>query len=260
MRTSQAMKSRAMKFWAITILSAWNVYGIDEHIENKQWDPARPPIVDEPQLDQKEADKLWKKVAKEKSAVCDSKRSWHAQPSSRLEATAVKEHNVDVRGGFTRFRICVLPKPEEGKAQGEGWIDLSSWDSGLAARDRRVSRYVFGTEKAGQALVHFTFQVDPWKLPTVKENPNTPRPDDTWTATLNAEIQFRGMPIKASWPVTLVVKDGHPLQMTATNTSQLSFMQDSFLASFTEMMKLCNHHFLASFAKISFDLKLDKKH
>ncbi len=226
-----------------------------EHYENKSWDANKPPVVDEPAINPKYAAGNWEKAMRAASTYCDSKRSLIASNGSRLEAVGVKEHNVEVRGAFLRFRTCLLPEPEKGKAAGIGWVDLTSWDSGLAARDRRVTRYVFGVETPDQSIAPFEFEVTPWKLPAVPVKPGTPVAADTWNANAKAVVNFRGTPITVEFPVT-VTNDGGKTHMLTNQPFRLDFMNELVESGFRQMMELCNHHFLAAFSLVNLDLNL----
>lgn len=229
--------------------------GFPEQFENPKWDATKPPVIDEPPIEISKAAMAWDKAMKESSPFCDSKRSLIASNGSRLEAVGVKDKNIEVRGAFLRFRTCLLPEPEAGNARGQGWVELGSWDSGLAARDRRVTRYVFGVERDGQSIAPFDFEVTPWRLPPPKQSPDTPAPEDSWDATLKARVTFRGLPVPVEFPVTVIRKNG-VTRLFSKKDAQLSFMSEAVEKGFQEMMALCNHKFLATYSLVSFDLNL----
>jgi hypothetical protein len=224
-----------------------------DHYENQKWDASKPPVVDEPAVNLELANAAWQSATKQ---ACEGPRSWVSNSNGRLEASGVKEHNVEVRGGFHHFTICLKPEAENGVAHGRGWIDLSSWDSGLAARDRRVTRYVFGVEHPDQSMATFDFTIDHWRLPQPPVVEGQPQPLDTWDATMKANIGFRGMQYTIETPTTVSTQGGNSVKLTTPKPLEFHFMQPVVEKGFEQMMALCNHHFLASYALVAFDLQL----
>jgi hypothetical protein len=222
-----------------------------EHFENRKWDASKPPVIEEPPLKNQKAIAAWGKAVNEPSPYCDSNQSWIASNGSRLEAVGVKEHNIEVRGAFLRFRTCLLPEPDRGIAAGQGWVEMSSWDSGLEARDRRVTRYVFGIEEDGQSITPFDFKIEPFNS-AAKEG-------ESWNASLTTKALFRGLVIQNDFPVKITWQKG-TYRIITEQPQQLNFMNAAVESGFRQMMDLCNHHFLAAFAFVNFDLNMLPRH
>ncbi len=213
---------------------------IPEQIENKAFDVKKVPLIDEAKPSEKFSGPEWRKASTEKPPSCATGAVWQLEMPSTIEATALKEKTVGVKGKFSRF---IGHGKESGEALvGSGALDLSSWDSGLPPRDYRVMKHVFHVEKKGAAVLPFKLRIDTWA---------TSR--GTWESPIVLDFKFRGIPVHQTFAAHLNA-DGETVHVKSGEPERFTFLNAAGLPSFQKLMSLCNHQFLASYANVAFDV------
>ncbi len=218
---------------------------VQDQIENAKWDPKKTPVAEESAPNDKHSKSEWEKVATTKAPACKAGESrWKVAASSTVEAAATKEKNLAVKGKFSRFTATAVEG--SGKLAGEGFLDLSSWNSGVAPRDYRVLKHVFAVEEAGQTVLPFKFTLPTWA------------PKQTqWVSPLILQFTFQGKPVELTFAATLKA-EGKNVRITSAEPKRFTFLSEKRKGAFQKLLELCNHHFLASFADVSLDLTLEE--
>ena len=148
-----------------------------------------------------------------------------------------------MKGKFSRFSAYAHPKGSQ--LLGAGSLDLASWDSGVPARDFRVLKHVFSVEEAGRSLLPFKFTLETW-LPE----------QEAWESPLVLQFKFQDQPLELRIP-SQVKKEGKTIRVVSAEGKRFTFLSPKRMTAFHKLMELCNHHFLASFADLSFDFTLE---
>src|SRR4051812_21275805 len=78
---------------------------VPEHFENKKFDPAKPPVVDEARPSDKYSAAEWKIASSIKLPPCADKAIWKARGESVIQGIATKEKTAQVKGSFRRFQV-----------------------------------------------------------------------------------------------------------------------------------------------------------
>ncbi len=216
---------------------------IPEHVENLKWEATKVPILDEAKPIEKFSVPEWEKIQKMKPPVCGKSPLWRVSPTSQVEAIATKEKNVQVKGKFSRF--WAYAEESQAALTGSGYLDLTSWDSGLVPRDYRVMKYVFGVEKKGGSVLPFRFSVPRWS--TVQ----------TGESTLRLQFTFRGVEFDQNLPVRVEKQEGGQWKIETLAPQRFAFLSAANLPFFSQLLELCNHRFLASVAGIQLSLTLE---
>jgi hypothetical protein len=217
---------------------------IPEHIENLKWEATKVPVLDESKPTEKFSVPAWEKVQKAKGPVCGKSPVWRVSPESQVEAIATKEKTINVKGKFSRF--WAFAEESNQTLTGNGFIDLTSWDSGLAPRDYRVIKYVFGAEKKGASVLPFRFVVARWN--TLQESSES---------SLQLQFTLRGTAIHQTLPVRIEKQKNGLWKIDTIAPKRFVFLSAANLPSFSQLLELCNHQFLASFADIQLSLLLE---
>lgn len=229
---------------APALLLAASSNGVPEQVENLAWDPQKAPVMEETPPSDKYSKKEWQRVTQAKAPKCKKGETlWKVGQTSLIEATATKETSLGVKGKFSRF--SALAHEKAGKLLGAGSLDLSSWDSGVAPRDYRVIKYVFATQEAGHSVLPFKFRVENW----------APQ-QGTWVSPVALQFRFQKTPVELTFPAHIKT-EGKVIRVTSAESKRFTFLSPKNLGAFQKLMELCNHHFLASFADISFDFILE---
>lgn len=216
---------------------------IPDHVENLKWEATKVPVMDEPKPTQKFSGPEWEKIQKRKAPSCGKTPLWRVSQASQIEAVATKEKTVEVKGKFSRF--WAYAEESKGMISGSGFLDLTSWDSGLAARDYRVMKYVFGVEKKGASVLPFRFSI---ANPEALQNAQSP---------LSLQFNFRGTEFDQKLPVRVEKQEGGQWKIETLSPQRFSFLSAATLPFFSQLLELCNHRFLASFAGIQLSLVLE---
>lgn len=212
---------------------------VAEQIENKAFDAKKVPILDEAKPSEKFSAPEWRKAAAEKPPSCGAGNVWVLDVPTTIEATATKEKTVGVKGKFSRF---VGHAKESGESLvGSGALDLSSWDSGLPARDYRVMKYVFNVEQKSATVLPFKMRVETWA-------PSR----GTWESPIALDFKFRGIPVHQTFAARLNA-EGETVHITSGEPERFTFLNAAGMPGFQKLMSLCNHQFLASYANVAFD-------
>lgn len=213
-------------------------------IENKAFDPAKPPVIDEAVPSTHYSASEWKIASGMKAPACGKGAVWKVAPTSSIQGIATKEKTVQVKGKFSRFVAFASQKALALK--GSGALDLSSWDSGLAPRDYRVQKYVFGVEEPGKTVLPFQFEFKIWN----------PKATD-WESPLLLSFKLHGQQFSHIFPAKLHA-EGNQVKITTAESKRFTFLTSGQQTAFAKLMELCNHHFLSSYADIALDLTLDQ--
>jgi hypothetical protein len=216
---------------------------LPDHIENLKWEATKVPVMDEPKPSEKFSLPEWEKIRKLKSPSCGKRPVWRVSEASQIEAIATKEKTVEVKGKFSRFWAYAEESKET--LTGNGYVDLTSWDSSLAARDYRVMKYVFGVEKKGASVLPFRFS-----LPGGKALQNG-------ESKLRLQFNFRGTEFDQNLPVRLEKQKEGQWKIETLAPQRFTFLSKANLPFFAQLLELCNHQFLASFARIQLSLVLE---
>lgn len=212
-------------------------------VENKAWDAKKLPVLTESAPSEKHSAAEWKKAQSVPTPKCGKTPVWKVSPKSVIEATATKEKTVAVKGKFTRFLANAIQTDH--MLRGSGFLDLSSYDSGLPARDHRVRKYVFGVEEKGNAVLPFEWAVESF-TPAVA----------SWKSALVLKFQFRGQQVQLRVPAQFQAK-GRGIHVTSETAQRFTFLTSATLPAFGKLIELCNHQFLGSYADVSVDLTLE---
>jgi hypothetical protein len=213
-------------------------------IENKAFDPAKPPIIDEAATSTQYSAPEWRIASAIKAPACGKGAVWKLGASSAIQGIATKEKTVQVKGKFSRF--AAFASQNGVTLKGSGVLDLSSWDSGLAPRDFRVQKYVFGAEEPGKAVLPFQFDFKIWNLKA-----------GDWESPLTLKFKLHGQDVSLTFPAKLHA-DGKSVKVTTVEQKRFTFLTAGQQGAFAKMMELCNHHFLASYADVALDLHFEQ--
>ncbi|MBY0371165.1 hypothetical protein K2X33_10795 [bacterium] len=229
------MKNLALITWIVSSVA----FAVPEQIENKKFEPPKAPVLEESRPSDQFSKAEWEQSTKALEPDCKRGALWVLHPTeSKIEGIAFKEKTVPVKGAFAR--VAAVARTGKSGLNGEGSLDLSSWDSLLPARDYRVMKYVFGVEEKGNSVVPFRFHVAQWN-PAKKE----------WKATLKLSFHFRGQAVSLDIPATFKAEKGK-VTAVAAQAKRFTFLTDKNVPGMEKLMELCNHHFLASYADVSF--------
>jgi hypothetical protein len=148
-------------------------------------------------------------------------------------------------GIFDRSLLLLTPPTKkDGKATLQGAIDLSSYNTGNEARDRRVQRLIFEVEKEGLSTAELTGQMRDWK----KGN---------FSTLTEVTLNFKGREEGLLFP-SKVRQRRNDVKLTSNHETRMTFASTSILENIYKLMERCNHQSIASFADISFDVTFKK--
>lgn len=223
--------------FAAAILGSLAFGTVPEHVENKAYAPGKMPALEEPAPSLKFADSEWLDVRPIRAPKCDSGEVWRLFTTHQIAAAAIKEKSIPVKGTFKR--VFAYATSGEENFKGSGAVDLSSYDSGLPARDYRVLKHVFAVEKKGKSVLPFTFVL-------TKKEPQT----------LKVDFKFEGTPISLEFPVK-TKREGGRVTVKTQKAARFTFLTSENMDAFSQLIQKCNHQFLASFADVSLDFVLE---
>ncbi len=232
-------------FFLAAILQSTSLFAqVPDHIENKNYSPEKGLVMTEDKPSERFSVPEWKKASQIPLPSCTKgTRVWRLLHKSKIEATATKDQNLPVKGGFSRFHA--VGQSALNAFKGTGVLDLSSWESGVPARDYRVQKHVFSVEQENKSVVPFTFSLEIWNPKAVD-----------WESPLVLNIVFLGEPISLTFPVRLH-SDGKTVRVSSPEAKRFTFLQPSNMGTFAKLMTLCNHKSLASFVDLSLDLQFE---
>jgi hypothetical protein len=219
----------------------------NSHLENPTFDAKLLPKTNEPAISEAKVKKTWAQAEKQKpSTTCATSQVWKSKKPSKVTVTAMKNKTIPVKGWFDHLEVYAFADPKtHGLSKGEGKIDMTSWGSGSQDRDRRVQRYVFDVESDDHSVSSFRFNFpNDAKIPT---------PGSKAKMDLESDITLRGEHFKVIFPVSAEMI-GKDLHLVSEKEATLTYVTDASKAKVMEMIKLCNHQYLSTFANISLDI------
>jgi hypothetical protein len=221
-----------------------------DNLENLKWDAKKVPPMNEPPLKTTVAEE-WRAASEKKpSEDCSKHEVWKTMPTSKVAVTVMKEIKTPVKGGFDHFTGYFFTDPKTGAVSGgQGQVDLSSWDSHLEARDRRIQRYVFDVETAGKdvATVSFVFG----------KNFAFPKQGATSTGEVDVDVAMEGSHFKMNFPVKASRTSPKGVQLVTLQDASFTYATDEMKPRILKMMEICNHHFISSFVHVGWNLTLE---
>lgn len=223
------------------LISMVGLAQIPEHVQNPEFAPGKAIPMEEATPSLKVAQAEWQ-TAQQQKADCKKGPARVLRSGGKIEVTAFKEKTVPVKG--TLSRALAEGHVHQSILKGNGFIDLSSWDSKVPARDYRIQKYVLGVEEPG-AVLPFNFEVSRWVPGQGK-----------WNADFTIQAQFRGLPLKIALPASMTV-EGKSVRVT-TQPGRFKFLSETHRKAFEKLMSLCNHQFLASYVDLSLDVVFDE--
>jgi polyisoprenoid-binding protein YceI len=233
------LKSLALGVISSTLLAA---APNDEHMANKNFDPKKQPVLNEPVLST-EGKAVTLPLAK---PDCSKEQVWTVQSPYKITVTATKDEKLPVPGNFDRIvGQLFVDKKTQKLNRVEGTIDLLSFNSGVPDRDRRIQRYILGAEKNPLATFNATFP----------KNTQIPVSGSS-ISSLKSTLNFANETFNVEMQMKTERIDAATIRLSTVEPATLNYVRDSMSGGLQKLLELCNHKFLAKAVKLNLEMNL----
>jgi len=233
------LKSLALCMISSTLLAAPSS---EEHIANKNFDPKKPPAVNEPALSS-EGKAVSVPMIK---SDCSKEQIWMVQNPYKITVTATKDEKLPVPGNFDRISgQLFVDKKTQKITRAEGVVDLLSFNSGVPDRDRRVQRYILGAEKNPLATFKAMFP----------KNNGIPA-NGSSISDMKSILNFANESFNFDLQMKIERIDATNIRLSTVEPGTFTYARASMSGGLQKLLELCNHKFLAKAVKLNLEMNL----